>query len=304
MQTIEIGKSGLSSSRLIYGCMRIASSSASNLKRGRRALECAIDHGYTNFDHADIYAAGESERLFGLLLKESPALRDKVMITGKVGIRLANDPEVGAPGRYDFTREHILRSVEGSLVRLNTDYMDFLLLHRPDYLFCADEVAQTLEELRQSGKVKHVGVSNFKPSQVSLLQSRCSFDIQVNQIEMNIHNVKGLHDGTLDQCQELNITPQAWGPLGGIAYPAWGNQFRPEDELRIRREVDWQAEHYGVDNSIIALAWILAHPARIMPVIGSTDPERIKAAVKAFELDYSREHWYSLFQSRNGRPVD
>lgn len=304
MKTTVLGHSELESSRLVYGCMRIVGdNSDADRERGKRAIHAAIDAGYNHFDHADIYGGGECEALFGEVLRESPGLRDGLIITSKCGIRFAGDPEDEAPQRYDFSYGHIIESVEGSLHRLGTDYLDLLLLHRPDYLCNAAEVATAFATLQENGMVRHFGVSNFSPSQVRLLRSQCSQPLLVNQVEINIHNIDALRDGTLDQCQQKKITPQAWCPLGGVAYPAWGNTFSDDDEARIGAELSRQAERYETEPWIVMLAWLLEHPAGIVPIVGSTRPERIRTAVKSLTLDYSREDWYRLLEARDGHPV-
>ena len=210
MEQINFKQTNLNSSRLIYGCMRISgNNTADDRAKGKLAIRTAIDAGYNHFDHADIYGGGASESLFGEVLKESPELRDTLIITSKAGIRPKNDENSYAPTRYDFSEKYILDSVDGILARLQTDRLDMFLLHRPDYLFNADEVAQTFVLLKASGKVKHFGVSNFKPSQVELLKSAMSMPLVTNQVEINIHNIDSLLDGTLDQCQLHNITPIA-----------------------------------------------------------------------------------------------
>lgn len=284
-------------SRFIYGCMRIAGdNSANDRAKGKLAIHTAIDNNYNHFDHADIYGDGECESLFGEVLKESPNLRDNMIITSKAGIRRG-------PQRYDFSKDYLISSVENSLKRLNTDYLDLFLLHRPDYLFNAQDVADTFMQLKASGKVKHFGVSNFTPSQVSLLQSALDEPLLVNQIEINIHNISSFSDGTLDQCQQLGITPIAWCPLGGVIYPAWGNTFSTADEQRIETELSQQALKYNCEPWQLILAWLLKHPANICPIIGSTTAERILAAKKALTLDYSHVDWYRLFEARNGHPL-
>lgn len=284
--------------------MRIAGNqSVNDIEKGKVAVRSAIDAGYNHFDHADIYGGGASEQLFGELLKESPHLREKMIITSKASIRPKNDENLYAPTRYDFSKDYILSSVEGSLKRLHTEQLDLFLLHRPDYLFDIHEVAKTFLELKTSGKVAHFGVSNFKPSQVSMLQSVLDAPLLVNQVEINIHNISALNDGTLDQCQQHNITPIAWCPLGGVAYPAWGNTFSQKDEKRIASELAQQAQKYNCQPWQIILSWIVKHPSKIFPVIGSTTPERIVAAKFALEVNYSREDWYRLLEARNGQPV-
>jgi predicted oxidoreductase len=267
---------------------------------GKRAIYSAVDAGYTLFDHADIYGGGSCEELFGQVLRESPDLRDSILIQSKCGIRLAARD---APQYYDFSRDYIIDSVEGSLSRLGIERLDFFLLHRPDYLMHAEEVAEAFSELKSSGKVAQFGVSNFSTSQFDLLQSAVAEPLLINQVEINIHNTDALDNGVLDQCQRLQITPQAWCPVAGVAYPAWGNTFSEEDEARIQVELERQCAKYGADATIIALAWLLRHPAGISPIIGSTTPARIEAAPSALDMDYSREDWYRLLEARNGESV-
>jgi predicted oxidoreductase len=284
--------------------MRISGDQSVNaIDKGKRAVQSAIDAGYNHFDHADIYGGGASEQLFGELLKQLPHLREKMILTSKASIRPKNNENTYAPTRYDFSKAYLLSSVEGSLKRLHTEQLDLFLLHRPDYLFDINEVAETFKELKDSGKVAHFGVSNFKPSQVAMLQSALDLPLLVNQIEINIHNVDALNDGTLDQCQQDKLSPIAWCPLGGVAYSAWGNTFSVEDEQRIAEELTSQAQVYNCQPWQIILAWLLKHPAKIFPIIGSTTPERIIAAKVALELNYSREDWYRLFEARNGKAV-
>ena len=236
MESIKLGKSDILSSRIVYGCMRIAMDESTDITKGKQAVRTAIEEGYTHFDHADIYGGGRCEELFAEVLQEYPEVRDSLIITSKCGIRGRGNPGETDPARYDFSREYIIKSVEGSLTRLKIDFLDILLLHRPDYLSDPEEVSEAFQELHNSGKVKNFGVSNFLPSQVSLLQSFCPFPLLMNQVEINIHNIRSLLDGILDQCRELTISPQAWCPLGGVVYPAWGNTFTKEDEARIEKE--------------------------------------------------------------------
>ncbi len=272
-------------------------------RRGKVAVNTAYEAGYNHFDHADIYGGGSCEELFAEAMSDYGIDRGDILITSKCGIRFQGAPQESSPTRYDFSKKYILESVEGSLRRLKTDYLDLLLLHRPDFLFDAEETAEAFQELVDAGKVRNCGVSNFKPSQFSLLQSRCSMPLQVNQIEVNIHNVDAFQDGTLDQCQELGVTPMAWCPIGGVAYPAWGNTFTPDDDARIKAELDIQTAKYGVENWVLMLAWIMRHPSKILPIVGSTTPERILAAKASLDIEYDREDWYRLFEARNGVAV-
>ncbi len=284
--------------------MRIAGDGgAADREQGKRAVLAAVEAGYTLFDHADIYGSGACEALFGEVLRESPGLRDKLIVASKCGIRFAGSPGPDDPARYDFSAAYIEKSVEGSLQRLGIERLDLLMLHRPDYLMHAHEVAAAFDRLKTSGKVAHFGVSNFSPSQVELLDGEVSEPLVVNQVEINIHNIRSLEDGTLDQCQRMQMTPMAWCPIAGVAYPAWGNTFTAEDEARIRVEIERQCDIYEVGDWIIALAWLLRHPAKILPIVGSTTPVRIAAAKQAFDVDYTREDWYRLLEARNGRAV-
>jgi len=271
--------------------------------RGKRALSAAVESGYTLFDHADIYGAGHSEELFGEFLRESPSIRDQLAIATKCGVRFAGDDGGESPARYDCRHDYILQCVEGSLRRLGVEQVELLLLHRPDYLMRAEEIAVAFDELYSSGKVANFGVSNFSVRQVDLLRSRVTVPLIVNQIEINIHNINALLDGTLDQCQQLGITPQAWCPIAGVAYPAWGNTFAADDDNRIRAELERQMHRYDVQDWQIALAWLLKHPAGISPIVGSTTPSRIAAATDSLDVEYSREDWYRLLEARNGRSV-
>jgi len=283
--------------------MRIAGDgSSSDRDKGKRAVLAAVEQGYTLFDHADIYGNGACEELFGELLAESAGLREQVLITSKCGIRFAGTPTEDSPQRYDFSADYINKSVEGSLRRLRVEQLDLFLLHRPDYLMHAEEVASALEGLKSSGKVANFGVSNFAPSQFDLLQAAFPEPLIVNQVEINIHNIDTLVDGTLDQCQRLGISPQAWCPIAGVVYPAWGNTFSDEDEARILAELDRQSNVYDAENWLVMLAWLLRHPASVCPIIGSTTPSRIAAAKQALDIDYGREDWYRFLEARNGNP--
>ncbi len=278
--------------------MRIAGENTiADKTKGKLALRAAIEAGYNHFDHADIYGDGHCESLFGELLteltKETPTIREQLIITSKAGIK--RDPQ-----HYDFSDDYLTKSVDKSLKRLNVDYLDMFLLHRPDYLFNAEQVAQTFQKLKASGKVKHFGVSNFTPSQINLLQSVLAEPLLVNQIEINIHNIDSFSNGSLDQCQQHKITPIAWCPLGGVAYPAWGNTFTPAVEQRIAKELARQSHNYQCQPWQLILAWLLKHPTNICPIIGSTTPERIIAAKQALTIEYDHADWYRLLEARNG----
>lgn len=266
-----------------------------------QTLSAAWDEGYNHFDHADIYDSGICESLFGDWLKENPSIRDNCVITTKCGIRFADTPKQGAPFRYDFSPDYLLNQVEGSLQRLKVESIDLLLLHRPDYLFHPEEVAGAFEQLHQQGKVRYFGVSNFRSSQVEMLADACPMPLISHQVEINLHRISALEDGTLDQCISRGMTPTAWCPLGAVAYPAWGSTFTPEDEERIQNELIRQTEVYAASQSQIALAWILRLPSKVLPIVGSTKPERVREAVGALSLEYTKEDWYRLLEARNGQ---
>jgi len=304
MQMLTIGTSELKSSRLVHGCMRMkGDGSAEARRRGMAAVQAAVACGINHFDHADIYGGnGACEQIFGQLLREDPGLRERILITSKCGIRGENVPHPGDPRRFDFSREHITASVEGSLSRLGIETLDILLLHRPDYLCDPQEVAETFDQLHMQGKVRYFGVSNFSTNQVALLQAFCRQPIVMNQVEFNIHRTAPMEDGVFDQCMRERITAQAWCPLGGVAYPAWGNTFSPDVQAAVDREVAAQAEKYGCDKGVLMLAWILKHPAMVLPVVGSMAPERITASARALDIFYTREDWYRLIAARQTLP--
>lgn len=304
METIAIGKSDLITSRLVYGCWRIVGdNTAESREKGKSAVRTAYEQGFTHFDHADVYGGGKCEALFSEVLNDIPGMREDIIITNKCGIRGQGNPEPDDPTRYDFGYDYILQCVEGSLGRLGIDTIDIFLLHRPDYLFQPEEVARAFSDLSASGKVRHFGVSNFRPSQVTLLQKFCDMPLLMNQVEINIHNIDSLLDGTLDQCQELGITPVAWSPLAGVVYQAGGNTFSDGDEDRIAEEFKRQSEKYGVEPWVIILAWLLIHPSRILPIIGTSTPSRVVESLKALGVPYTREDWYRLLEARNGYRV-
>ncbi len=307
MDTQALGRSALSVSRLAYGCMRISGTwnpdhLTDELKqRGKEALYAAYEAGYTLFDHADIYGRGTCESIHGELLRESPDLRDLTIIATKCGIRFPGDPEPQSPHRFDFSREHIVQSCEQSLNRLGVDCIDLYQLHRPDFLMQPEEVAEAFANLHTQGKVKHFGVSNFSPSQLNLLQSALPHPLVVNQVEIHLGRLACFEDGTLDQCLQHQITPLAWSPLGGGWLGEGGTvpEGKPHAAALLTR-MDELADGYGVTRTEIALAWLLQHPAGIIPIVGSVRPERIMGAVHALSIDLGREEWYRLLVLARG----
>jgi predicted oxidoreductase len=310
MKSIQIGKSPLQSSRLAFGCWRLtgptspAEATPEREKAGRGAVVAAYEAGFTLFDHADIYCDGAAERIFGQVLKEVSGMRGRVVIASKCGIRKKGEPKADAPYRYDFSADYIIRSCEGSLKRLGVETIDLYQLHRPDYLCDPAEVAAAFSKLKEQGKAREFGVSNFRPSQVTLLQRACPMPLIVNQVQISLARLEGFEDGTLDQCLTEKITPLAWSPLGGGQLAAtMPIDLRSTDHaLRIglREELEHLARERNSTRTLVALAWLLKHPAGIVPIIGSIQPERIREAVKAADFALSREEWYRLFEAARG----
>ena len=313
MKQISIGKSALQSSRLAYGCWRIAGTwdpaavTPESEARGRAAVMAAYEAGYTLFDHADIYCDGVAETIFGKVLKLVSGMRDRVVIATKCGIRKPGEPTPKAPFRYDFSAVHILRSCEESLKRLGVETIDIYQLHRPDYLMDPAEVAGAFAKLKESGKVHEFGVSNFRASQVSALQAACPMRLIVNQVEISLANRGVFEDGTLDQCLAEKITPLAWSPLAGGKLGSGAKHVLPFQELyrpeRIVEELDAIAKERQTSRTVVALAWLMKHPAGIVPIVGSTDAANIREAAKADGFELSREEWYRLLEAARGERV-
>lgn len=271
---------------------------------GRRAVIAALEAGYTFFDHADIYCQGVAEKIFGDVLREMRGVRERIVISSKCGIRRAGEPTPDAPYRYDFSAAHIVWSCEQSLRRLGVEAIDLYQLHRPDYLCDPAEVAGAFEQLRKQGKAREFGVSNFSPPQVTMLRKACPMPLVVNQVEISLARLDALKDGTLDQCLAKKITPLAWSPLArgklGTTAPTDREHVEAKIAARLTETLDAIAKARGQSRSVIALAWLLKHPAGIVPIVGSTSPERIRDAVTATELDLTREEWYRLMEAANG----
>lgn len=306
MQKIQIGQSPLFASWIAYGCWRIANSGndAQDRAVAQEAVAAALESGYTLFDLADIYCGGRSESIFGRLLREMPELKGTAVISTKCGIRVPNEPTAGAPYRYDASATHIVASCEGSLKRLGVETIDLYQIHRPDYLMDAEEIAEAFAKLESAGKVRAFGVSNFRASQVSLLQSAVRSPLAVNQIEISLMQLAPFDDGTLDQCQRDRVTPLAWSPLGGGLLGGGASRLLPAQERyrpdAVVGELDKIAAEHGATRVEIALAWLLRHPSKIIPIIGSVQPERIKTAAAAAKVELTREEWYRLLESAIG----
>ncbi len=303
---------------LVYGCMGLGGGwdaspiGADELRTANLAVETALDCGIRLFDHADIYRQGKAEVVFGRLLRERPALRRQIVLQSKCGIRPA---DAEGPGRYDFSRAWLLRSVEGSLQRLGVESLDILLLHRPDPLCEPHEVAEAFRRLRAAGKVRHFGVSNMAWPQIAFLQEALDEPLVVNQIPFSLLHLDwleagvlaaapgGCHSagaGTLEHCRRRGVQIQAWGSL----CQGWLSGRDLVEAAPAVREtsavVKELAAAYGTSAEAIVLAWLLRHPAGVQAVIGSTAPARIRACALAVGVSLSREDWYRLYVSARG----
>lgn len=266
-----------------------------------RLIEHYLSLGVTSMDHADIYGEYSCEVLFGNALALNPSLRDRMQIVSKCGIKPAfSSTPQRYVNHYDTSYQHIIHSAENSLAALKIDYLDLLLIHRPDPLMNADEVAQAFEHLYQTGKVKHFGVSNFTPAQFDLLQSRLDRPLVTNQLEISPLQLSTLQDGSLDQCQQYRIAPMAWSCLGG------GEIFNGTSTQAVRlREVltDIAKAHGSDDISQIIYAWILALPSQPKPIIGSGNTDRISAAIASKQIILDKQQWFSIWQASTGHSV-
>lgn len=299
---IALTKDGLSLSRLVFGAWRLLDDAARlDAEAVARLIGSAVDLGLTSFDHADIYGNYEGEAAFGAGLARWRGKRDSFELVSKCDIMLAssNRPQ-NRLKHYDTSAAHIAASVERSLTNLGTDYLDLLLLHRPDPLMDADETAAALAGLVRTGKVRAIGVSNFTPSQFDLLTSRLPFALATNQIEMSVLKTAALTNGSLDHAQRLSYAPMVWSPLGG------GSLFTGagEREQRVRAALAAVAAEIGAgDLAAVAIAWLLRHPARLVPVLGSMKPERLAGMVKAVDIVLDRQQWFTILEASEGRPV-
>jgi predicted oxidoreductase len=323
-RTMPLQKREITTSRLILGCMGFGGSWDQNpitkedILTAEKAVDAALSAGITMFDHADIYKMGKAETIFGGILKENPNLRENIVIQSKCGIRF---PEGGAPHRFDFSKKHILNSVDGILERLNIDYLDILLLHRPDPLVEPEEVAEAFELLKSSGKVRNFGVSNMSAAQIKLLSAYCSDPIIVNQLELSLKRIDWLEqgilvnqkagteinfaDGIIEHCRLEDIQIQAWAPLAYGMYSGSELENISQSDLNTKELVQKMADEKETSTEAIVLGWLMRHPASIQPVIGTTNPERIQNcqdSVLQSEL-MTREEWYSLYTASRGKKM-
>jgi predicted oxidoreductase len=297
MKYIKVANSDLNASEILLGCMRISDMTNQEIST---LIHTALDEGINFFDHADVYGGGKSEEKFSAALGITHALREKMLIQSKVGIR---------KGSFDFSKQHILEAVDGSLKRLQTDYLDVLLLHRPDALVEPEEVAEAFTILQDNGKVRYFGVSNQNPMQIELLSKFVKQKIIFNQLQLSITNTgmidAGINvnmeinasinrDGSiLDYCRLHEITIQPWSPF---QYGFFEGVFLDNAKFPVlNQKINEIAANRDVTNTAIAVAWLLRHPARMQPIIGTTNPGRVKDVCKASEVMLTRQEWYNIY---------
>ncbi len=297
MKYIKVPHSDMNASEISLGCMRISSMTNQEIST---LIQTAMDEGINFFDHADVYGGGKSEEKFSEALDMNPSLREKMILQTKCGIR---------KDCFDFSKEHILEAVDGSLKRLRTDYVDVLLLHRPDALVEPEEVAEAFTILETSGKVKYFGVSNQNPMQIELLSKFVKQKILFNQLQLSITNTgmidAGINvnmqidrsinrDGSiLDYCRLKEIIIQPWSPF---QYGFFEGVFLDNPKFpELNQTINAIAADKGVTNTAIAIAWLLRHPAHMQPIIGTTNPGRVKDVCKASGVSLTRQEWYQIY---------
>ncbi len=289
--------------RLMLGCWRLHERTPQQIAT---LLESALENGIRHFDHADIYGGGESERRFAQAMRTLACPRESILVQSKCGIR---------DGHYDSSAGHILASVDGILERLGTDYLDMLLLHRPDALMEPTEVAEAFSRLQASGKVRRFGVSNFRPMLIELLQSALDQPLCINQVQFGLAHTGPIdaalqantgfdggidRDGSvIDYCRMNGLRIQAWSPLQFGMFE--GNFLGHPDFAELNHELNNMAQIYGCSAGAMAIAWILRHPADMQVLLGSTDPQRLKLLCVAPAINLQREHWYALYRSAGNR---
>ena len=288
----------LSFSRIVYGMWRLSDDADTSPARVQAKIESCLDQGITTMDQADIYGGYMAEEIMGTAMKQAPALKDKIEVVTKCDIVIDAGRHAGAPVKYyDTSRAHIEASVDASLRLMGLDRIDMLLIHRPDPLMDHEETGRTLDDLVASGKVRAVGVSNFRPWDWALLQSAMDTKLATNQIELSLANLDPFTNGDLAHHQQHGTPVMAWSPLGGgrLMDGAQGPQLH---DLMTR-----MAEEHGTDTAAIAVAWLLAHPATILPVMGTNTLSRIATLADACKINMSRQAWYQLYTAALGHEV-
>lgn len=283
-------------SKIIIGCMTWGKwGKQLSQKKQTELIHFCVEQGFTTFDHADIYGDYTTEGEFGSAFAKSRIPRSKISLTSKCGIQLIGESRPNKVKHYNYNKDYIIWSAENSMRLLKTDYIDTFLLHRPSPLMEVEEVAEAANQLLDSGKIRQFGVSNFTPSQVELLSQHIK--IEVNQVEFSLTQTNVINDGTLDQAQIKKIDIQAWSPMGSF--------FR-EDNTQIKSLkplVKDLAIKYGISENQLLLAWLLKHPVKLSPVIGTTNKERIGDSKKALQVDLEIEDWFLLLEASMGHEV-
>ena len=299
MKKISIGKGEITASDIALGCYRMHTLT---VKEASVLIHTALDEGIDFFDHADKYGDGRCEEIFAEALDMKPEIREKIILQSKCGIK---------PRSFDFSKEHILSAVDGSLKRLKTDYLDVLLLHRPDVLMEPEEVAEAFTRLHSSGKVHHFGVSNQNPMQIELLSKYLNQKLIINQLQFGIMNTgmidAGLnvnmknpesvdHDGSvLDYCRLKDITIQAWSPF---QYGFFDGVYLDNDKFpELNQQINKLSEEKGVPNTAIVAAWIARQPAKFQVIAGTMNPLRLKDICQASNVELTRQEWYDIYLS-------
>ena len=298
MPRVELN-SDLSLSRLAYGVWRLSEAADTSAPAVAARIQACLDQGITTFDHADIYGGYSCEALFGAALRAQPGLKARMEIVTKCDIMLLSDQRPdNRVKHYDTSSAHVQASVERSLHNIGVDAIDLLLIHRPDPLMDHHALGACLDGLIQSGKVRAAGVSNFMPWDLDLLQSAMKNRLLTNQIEIGLMQTRGFVDGQIAHAQRLGLPVMAWSPLGG------GRLFGQEAAaLRLRPALQRIAAAQGVDETAVAIAWLLHHPARIIPVLGTNDMQRIARMQDALRVTLDRQTWFELYSLANGVEV-
>lgn len=321
-KVMPLEKRKITNSRLALGCMGHGGSwdstpyAQEDVLKAEKALDAALESGITMLDHADIYTRGKAEQIFGDIFRSKPSLRDQLVIQSKCGIKLS---DVETPRQFDFSKKHILKSVDGILERLSTEYIDILLLHRPDPLMEPDEIAEAFNILKSKGKVRHFGVSNMTAAQMNYIQAAISESLVVNQLEMSLARTDWIDqgvlvnqkvgssinfaDGIIEYCRMNDVQIQAWAPLAYGNYSGKELDNPTENILKTKEKVQQMAQEKETTAEAIVLGWLMKHPAMIQPVIGTTNPQRIKNCQDAARISelMTRDEWNILYNASTGR---
>ena len=325
MKQVQLGRGGPQVSRLAYGCAALAGPwesgelTADRRRQALSALEAALEAGVNHFDLADVYAYGRAEQAFSAIWEIDPGLRSRVVLQTKCGVVRSPADSSRAGTYYDSSYDHVLAAARGSLKRLRVEYLDLLVMHRPDVLMEPAEVAAAFERLHAAGEVRGFGVSNYAPGQVELLAAALDRPLLVNQLQVSLAHPDLIDDaivvndalpnrpvrgfGTLAYCMQAGITVQAWAPLGAGRLVR-DDEAGSDSRLRaVRRELREVAQQRGVPPAAVAIAWILRHPAGIQPILGGRTPAEIREATQGIALALTRSEWYCLFNAARGAPV-